>query len=241
VAHFCALEGYPSPFVLPRFSKIMRGVRLSFGKAAVPKRPFSRENIVTFMDPARTGSLLDWRSALPLALCFQQLLRGAESLELNGSNVVRQPTFFLVEVESAKNVPEGFSFKVPIDPTRSHCVGQFMADYIVKMGVKLGDEMSYFACRVGAVKGVLRSTATTKVANSTMRAACKRLIEAVGLDPSLYATHSCKRGGNLADMEAGLSQVQIQELGRWSSSSMVARYTAGDASAREALSDAIRI
>jgi hypothetical protein len=31
VAHFCALEGYPSPFVLPRFSKIMRGVRLLFG------------------------------------------------------------------------------------------------------------------------------------------------------------------------------------------------------------------
>jgi hypothetical protein len=74
-----------------------------------------------------------------------------------------------------------------------------------------------------------------------MRAACKRLIEAVGLDPSLYASHSCKRGGALAAMEAGLSQVQIQDLGRWSSSSMVARYTAGDASVREALSDVIRI
>jgi hypothetical protein len=46
-----------------------------------------------------------------------------------------------------------------------------------------------------------------------MRAACKRLIEAVGLDPSLYASHSCKRGGALAAMEAGLSQVQIQDLG----------------------------
>jgi hypothetical protein len=149
------------------------------------------------MDTARTGSPLDWRAALPLALCFQQLLRGAECFELNGLNVVWQPTFVLVEVESAKNVPEGFSFKVPIDLTRSHCVGLFMADYIVKMGVKLGDEMSYFACRVGAVKGVLRSTATIKVANSTTRAASKRLIEAVGLDPSLYASHSCKQGALL--------------------------------------------
>jgi hypothetical protein len=188
----------------------MRGVRLSLGKAAVPKRPFSRENIITFMDAVRTGLLLDWRAALPLALCFQQLLRGAECFELKGSNVVRQPTFFLVEVKSAKNLPEGFSFQVPIDPARSHCVGQS----IVKMGVKLGEEMSYFACWVGTVKGVLKSTATTKVANLTMRAACKRLIEAVGLDPSLYASHSCKRGGVLAAMEAGLSQVQIQDLGR---------------------------
>jgi hypothetical protein len=62
------------------------------------------------MNAARAGLLLDWRSALPLALCFQQLLRGAECFELNGSNVVRQPTFFLVEVKSAKNVPEGFLF-----------------------------------------------------------------------------------------------------------------------------------
>jgi hypothetical protein len=185
---------------LPRFSKIIRGVRLSFGKASVPKRPFSREIIITFMDAARTGLLLDWRAALPLALCFQHLLRGAECFELNGSNVVRQPTFFLVEVESAKNVPEGFLFKMPIGPARSHCVGQFMARYIVKMGVKLGDKMSYFPCRVGTVKGVLKSTATTKVANLTMRASCKRLIEAAGLDPTLYASHSCKRGGALAAM-----------------------------------------
>jgi hypothetical protein len=47
---------------------------------------------------ARRGSLKEWQAALPLALCFQQLLRGAECYNLNGSNVERMPEFFRVEV-----------------------------------------------------------------------------------------------------------------------------------------------
>jgi hypothetical protein len=241
VAHFCVLEGFPSPFVTPRLTKIMRGIRQSHGKASRPKLPFTREHIIEFLTAARRGTLLDWRVALPLALCFQQLLRGAECFELKGSNVTRYPGFFQVEVESAKDIPEGFGFKIMIDPSRPHCVGQFMADYLIKMGVKLGDKNSYFACKVLSVKGVLKAVPSAKLCSSSMRSACKRLIESVGLDGALYAMHSSKRGGALAAMEAGLSQVQIQDLGRWARASMVARYTTGDPVARSLMSDAIKI
>jgi hypothetical protein len=100
----------------------------------------------------------------------------------------------MVKVAEAKDNPEGFSFKVPIDPLGTHCVGQFLADYIVKMGVILGDPASFFACKVAKVRGITRATASVKVANSTMRVGCKRLIEAVGLDSTRYVSHSCKRG-----------------------------------------------
>jgi hypothetical protein len=52
-----------------------------------------------------------------MALCFQQLLRGAECFSLTGANVTRHLDYFMVEVKEAKNNPEGFSFKVPIDPS----------------------------------------------------------------------------------------------------------------------------
>jgi hypothetical protein len=42
-------------------------------------------------------------------------------------------------------------------------------------------------------------------------------------------------------MKAGLSDAQIQELGRWSISMMVARYARGDEETRDALAGAIRI
>jgi hypothetical protein len=90
ITHFSSFEGVQSPFT---------------------KKPFSRLHITTFMDWARGGSLLDWRTPLPMALCYQQLLTGAEAFDLNGSNVDRRGDHFWVEVETSKNQPEGFSFK----------------------------------------------------------------------------------------------------------------------------------
>jgi hypothetical protein len=235
------LEGYHSPFTSPRFAKILRAIRLAHGKVAKPRMPFNKGHIMTFMDTARAGTILDWRAALPMALCFQQLLRGAECFGLTGANVTRHLDYFMVEVAEAKNNPEGFSFKVPIDALRTHCVGTFLADYIVKMGVVLGDPASFFACKVSKVRGITRSTASVKVANSTMRAGCKRLIEGVGLDSTRYVSHSCKRGAALAAIDAGLTHIQIQDLGRWASSSMVLRYAGGDSSARQSVAEAVRI
>jgi hypothetical protein len=51
---------------------------------------------------------------------------------------------------------------VPIDPLKTHCVGKFLADYIVKMGVVLGDPASFFACKVAKVRGIMRSTASVR-------------------------------------------------------------------------------
>jgi hypothetical protein len=47
---------------------------LTHGKAAKPKNPFIPAHIILFMNLARSGMLREWRAALPLALCFQQLL-----------------------------------------------------------------------------------------------------------------------------------------------------------------------
>jgi hypothetical protein len=74
-----------------------------------------------------------------------------------------------------------------------------------------------------------------------MRSACNKLIEAVGMDSSEYASHSCKRGAALAALEAGLSQVQVQDLEHWTSSAMVVRYAGADPTLREALADVIKI
>jgi hypothetical protein len=127
---------------------------------------------------------------------------------------VRHAGFFDVTVELSKNHITGFSFKVPIDYNRPNCVGVFLADYIVKMGVKIGDKLSFFACKVASTRGVLKADPAVKVSASAMRSSCKKLIASMGLDARDFTTHSCKRGGALAALEAGLSQVQVQDLGR---------------------------
>jgi hypothetical protein len=90
------------------------------------------------------------------------------------------------------------------------------------MGVVLGDKDSFFACKIGQTKGLLNSVPSSKVTNSMMRFPCKKLIEAVGMDSSEYALHSCKRGAALAALEAGLPRCRYRtwDVGlarRWSS------------------------
>jgi hypothetical protein len=115
-----------------------------------------------------------------------------------------------------------------------------MADYIVKMGIVLGNKTSFFACKVTTWKGILKAVPSVRVSPSRMRSNCKKLITATGLDPTEYATHFCKQGGALAALEAGLTDVQVQELDRWSSVSMMLRYT-GNPKAQETLAEAVRI
>jgi hypothetical protein len=117
-----------------------------------------------------------------------------------------------------------------------------MADFIETMGIKLGDDKSFFTCcQLTQTGGVLRAAPTCMVAASTMRNACKLLIVAAGLNPASFATHSSKRGGTLKAMKQGLTDIQIQELGRWSSASMVAKYVRGSEVARDNLAEATRI
>jgi hypothetical protein len=115
-----------------------------------------------------------------------------------------------------------------------------MEDYIRKMGIRLGDAKSFFACKVARTKGIWTPVPTVRVVDSTMRAGCKRMIVAAGMDPSEYATHSCKRGAALEALKAGLTGAQIQDLGRWSSASMVARYSSGDAGLRSTMTEFFR-
>jgi hypothetical protein len=57
VAHFSALQGFGSPCEFPRFGKLLRGICLTHGKAAMPKNPFTPSHIVSFMNLGRSGTL----------------------------------------------------------------------------------------------------------------------------------------------------------------------------------------
>jgi hypothetical protein len=144
-------------------------------------------------------------------------------------------------LETSKNHPEGFRFRVRVDRERPNCVGVIMLDYMILMEIRVGDPGSFIACKLACTGGILRAVPSKRVWDSNMRASCKTLIAASGLDPSEYAIQSGKRGGALMALQAGLSTAQIPELGRWSSSAMVSRYAKGDDDTRENLAEACRI
>jgi hypothetical protein len=89
-----------------------------------------------------------------------------------------------VVIETSKNHPEGFRFRVRVDRERPNCVGVFMLDFIILMEIRVGDPGSFFACKLTCRGGILCAVPSERVSDSTMRASCKTLIAATGLDPS---------------------------------------------------------
>jgi hypothetical protein len=116
-----------------------------------------------------------------------------------------------------------------------------MDNFIDILGIKIGNPKLFFACKLTQAGRTHRAAASEKLASSTMSNACKLLIVAARLDPTTYATHSSKRGGALESMKKGLSNIQIQELGRWSRASMVSRYVRGSNDVCDNLAEASRI
>ena len=55
----------------------------------------------------------------------------------------------------------------------------------------------------------------------------------IGLDPSKYATHSCRRGGATAAVEAGVEDELIMTQGRWRSKKTFNRYICNELELRQ--------
>jgi hypothetical protein len=184
-----------------------------------------------------------WRGVIGHVVCFQQLIRISEVSELLGSNVlVAEGGIKFIDVK-AKNHKGGYPHPLffPVDRERRHCVGWFLVSYMAKFGIIVGDKSHFFACKVTGRKGAAqKALPCVKVTKDTMAKEGKLTIKSIGLDPSLYASHSAKRGGALAAAEAGLNDVEITQVGQWNSAEMAARYIAGSETFRNRSIDRFR-
>ena len=61
----------------------------------------------------------------------------------------------------------------------------------------------------------------------------KDFTASIDLDPTKYATHSCRRGGTTAAVEAGVEDTLIMEQGRWRSKSAFHRYICDELALRQ--------
>jgi hypothetical protein len=74
------------------------------------------------------------------------------------------------------------------------------------------------------------------VSYSALHSSCKDLIEAVGLDPSKYSTHSAKRGLATAAVVEGCTDAEVTALGIWKSAGAGKQYVHGSEEFRKKLS-----
>jgi integrase len=216
----CAEVGAESPFGNRRVALLVKGMRSSFRKPVVPRLPFERAHIRSFMRRAKE-SHCHCRAAVVMAVCFTDFLRFSEvaNVKLEDVTVSDKRDMVRFKVRKAKNHRMGFDVSLPVS-ARRRCVGAFVLDYLERgLQWRRGD-FGFLCCKVQGK----RFTPRVGVSYTTLHSSCKDLIKSAGLDPSKYSTHSAKRGGATAAVAAGCSDAEVTSLGRWRSANTGRQY-----------------
>jgi hypothetical protein len=161
------------------------------------------------------------------SLCFQHILGVLEVVAIRGNDVSFDTLklTYMFTVHKAKNHSRGFTFTVPVDVRRRHCLGNYLKTYLASTRFCLGDELSHFACKATCkAGGIWCANANVGISTDTARAGFKDAVRAIGPNHALYSTHSAKHGAATEAVKAGNTEAMVTIAGRWKSSSMAAAY-----------------
>jgi hypothetical protein len=118
-----------------------------------------------------------------------------------------------------------FDVCLPVGDPKS--IGAFVLDFLC-CGLKTG----FLCCQLQGAE----FRPQIPISYSALHSSCKDLIEAVGLDPSKYSTHSAKRGSATAAVVASWTDAEVTALGRWISAETERQYVHGSEKFRKSLS-----
>jgi hypothetical protein len=225
----CAEVEYSSPFLKKRIVLIVKGMKRLLRKPSVPRLPFLRLHIRRFMRFSK-GSFQHWRAAVVMATCFANFLRFSEVLNVRLEDLTLVGNDLCFRVRKAKNHRLGFNVCLPVGDPKS--IGAFVLNFLCR-GLKWRPGKAGFLCCQFEVSNFRRQL---PISYSALHSSCKDLIEAVGLDPSKYSTHSAKRGSTRAVVVAGCTDAEVTALDRWKAAETVKQYVHGSEEFRKKLS-----
>jgi hypothetical protein len=230
----CAEVGYSSPFLNKRIVLIVKGMKRLLRKPSVPRLPFLRSHIRRFMRFSN-GSFWHWRATVVMATCFADFLRLSKVLNVPLEDLTLAGNDLRFRVRKAKNHRLGFDVCLPVGDPKS--IEAFVLDFL-RRGLKWKPgKIGFLCCQLEG--GNFRPQ--LPISYSALHSSCKDLIEAVGLDPSKYSTHSTKRGSATAEVVAGCKDAEVTALGRWKSSETGKGYVHGSEEFRKKLSSCFAV
>jgi hypothetical protein len=152
------------------------------------------------------GSFRHWRAAVVMATCFTDFLRFSKVLNVRLEDITLAGNNLHFRVKKAKNHRLGFNVCLPMDDPKS--IGAFVLDFL-QLGLKWRPgKVGFLCCQLEG--GNFRTR--LPISYSALHSSCKDLIEAVGLDPTKYSTHSAKRGSATAAVVAGCADAEVTAL-----------------------------
>jgi integrase len=178
----------PSPHDAVEVERVLRGIRNAWGRPRNQKSPTVDAEVQQMADATDPKTLQGLRDRALVLLGFTGAFRRSELVALDVAHLVEVPEGFLVRIATSKTdqAGEGQTIAIGRVPGSPYCPVQAVSAWRRVADIHSG--ALFRRVRKGDVVGEARLTP------QSVALVVKRMCQRVGLDPSLYAGHSLRRG-----------------------------------------------
>ena len=217
IKHFLIMQDRDDFTSTPKFSKFIKGAT-NPNQQFINKRAtnaFSEELMKQIRIACyRADSLVTKRVGAAVVLAYHKYMRISEVHALNLQNTQFHPERDTISMRIKKDKfnPAGYNTTVDVNSPN----GRYILYYLFLIGA---DDHSQ-GCFLPVVKPRTNTSDQSvdiqrRVSISTLRKNLKELLTDLGINPSLFGFHSCKRGAATNDLLQGVPAEEIRDKGRW--------------------------
>jgi site-specific recombinase XerD len=204
----------------PAQARIVQEVRKTIKKASknpLGRSPLTMEMLEKITNPTNP-SLKDVRDICMVVLMTCAMLRESEAVQLGSQDVWEEKekgrTVVYVFVQRSKTDQTGEGCTICLDEakTGSMCPVKWFR----KFSAIRNKKAKFFFHAVGK-----KSNLDQPLADQTPNFVIKTLLKKIGVDPTGFGSHSCRKGGCTMAIEKGADKDLVARHGRWASPAMM--------------------
>ena len=195
--------------------RVIASAQRTLSRPKVRKAPLTGDIVKDILKACDHQSLKSIRDTLIPALCYSLLLRYNELSNLSCAHISAESDHYKFFIPIAKNdqLRSGRSLFLSKSTDRDS-VSRLLDLYLKKANLSLGSN-HFLICPLRLDSASGQSVAIDRPISYTVcREIIKNSVTELGLDPSLYSTHSARAGG-ATDLAPHTTQLELQTAGRW--------------------------
>ncbi|MCM3273049.1 site-specific integrase [Paenibacillus elgii] len=196
-----------------RVAETLKGIRRKIGGKQTPKQSIILEELPLLVDQIDTSTLTGKRDKTIILLGFALCSRRSELVSLNVEDISFVSKGIDVSVDQTKTM--SIERKSVVYAHNNYCAIKALQEWLVASGINEG----------AIFRSINKSGKLgNRLSDKTVVLLVKKYVELAGLDPSLYASHSLRRGHATSAGEKKYNQSAIMKQGGWNSVAMANHY-----------------
>ena len=219
------------PTNAPIIKNFMAGHRRDQGIASSPMTAFRTEDVVAMCRHHDViGGISAIRAKAMLLVAYSGALRGDEVVHVRREHLTFSSEGMILTIPKSKTDQEAVGVTIPIVKglNLETCPVQAVKDFMEVIDAKLGScsDRGWLFPALRPHPWASDSMRIYKVPSTiiTFRKELRAAVEAIGLDPGRYATHSCPSGHATTVAKNGATLHDLMAHGRWASVKMAMVY-----------------